>query len=67
MTEPTTDLAAFNLPYQRKIELRRAEFDSGMKMARLIIREGKRITQVDMDADTARRLADALKSAADTL
>jgi len=48
------------LPYKRRAQIKLAEFDGGMKMVRLIIREGKRITQVDLDADTAHRLAQSL-------
>ncbi len=56
MTEGLRDLAAFQLPYSRKAELREYTYDSGMKMLRLILREGKRITQVEMDAPTARAM-----------
>jgi len=52
------------LPYKRVANVKLAEFDGGMQMVRLIIREGKRITQVDLDADTAHRLAAALDATA---
>lgn len=52
------------LPYKRIANVKVAEFDGGMRMVRLIIREGKRITQVDLDADTAQRLAQALDTTA---
>ncbi|MCI2400147.1 hypothetical protein [Aliiroseovarius subalbicans] len=57
MTEPIRDIAKYELPYMRRAELREAEFDSGMKMLRLVLREGKRITQVDLDPETARAIA----------
>ncbi len=57
MTEGLRDLAAFALPYSRKAELREYTYESGMKMLRLVLREGKRITQVEMDADTASAIA----------
>ena len=57
MSEDLRDLAQFALPYSRKAELREYTYDSGMKMLRLVLREGKRITQVEMDADTARAIA----------
>ena len=60
MNEDLRDLAAFQLPYSRKAELREYTYESGMKMLRLVLREGKRITQVEMDADTARAIADAM-------
>lgn len=55
-----TDLASFDLPYSRKAQLREVEFDGGMKMLRLVLREGRRITQVDLDPETAKALADAM-------
>ena len=58
--ESFRDIAAFALPYSRKAQVREVTFESGMKMTRLILREGKRITQVDLDADSARNLAAAL-------
>ena len=60
MTEEFRDIAAFDLPYSRKAQVREVTFASGMKMTRLILREGKRITQIDLDADSARNLAAAL-------
>lgn len=60
-----TTLETYQLPYSRKAELREATFDSGMKMLRLVLREGRRITQVDMDADIARAMANAMTAWAD--
>ncbi len=57
MSEEQRDLAEFALPYSRKAELREYTYDSGMKMLRLVLREGKRITQVDIDAETAKAMA----------
>ena len=59
-------LAAFDLPYSRKAELREATFDGGMKMLRLVLREGRRITQVDLDPDTAQAMAQAMQQWHDT-
>lgn len=58
--ETFRDIAVLDLPYSRKATVREVTFDSGMKMTRLILREGKRITQVDLDGETARELAAAL-------
>lgn len=57
MTDSIREITAFDLPYGRKAELREIEFDGGMKMLRLVLREGKRITQIDLDADVAGRIA----------
>jgi hypothetical protein len=60
MTDETREIARYELPYSRKAELREVTFDGGMKMLRLILREGKRITQVDLDADSAMAVSDAM-------
>jgi len=67
MTDVVTEIAEFELPYRRKAMLRRVEFESGLNMVRLVLREGKRITQVDLDADSATALGAALAAAAKEL
>lgn len=47
-------LETFAAPYRREVRLEEVEFESGMKMLRVIVREGHRITQLDLDGDTAR-------------
>ena len=64
MTDVVTDLAEFDLPFRRKAILRKVEFESGMVMTRLVLREGHRITQVDLDPETALALGEALVGAA---
>ena len=44
-------------PYNRQVWFDDVEFESGMKLIRVTIREGRRITQLDVDADTARNWA----------
>lgn len=63
--ETLKDLAELELPFGRRAMIREVGFESGLRMVRLVLREGKRITQVDLDEDTARKLAAALVSAAD--
>lgn len=60
MSDEFREIANYELPYSRKAELREVTFEGGMKMLRLILREGKRITQVDLDADSAMALSDAM-------
>lgn len=67
MTEDIRDFASLDLPYRRRAQVRIVDFDSGMKMARLVLREGTRITQIDLDAESARALADTLTAAAGEL
>ncbi len=66
MSEDLRELAQFALPYSRRAELREFTYDSGMKMLRLVLREGKRITQVEMDAETARGIAAEMLAWADS-
>ena len=67
MTDHITDIATYDLPFRRQARLKRVDFDSGLSMVRLIIKEGTRITQVDLDADSAVQLGKALTAAGDTL
>ena len=60
MSDEFREIANYELPYSRKAELREVTFEGGMKMLRLILREGKRITQVDLDPDSAMALSDAM-------
>ena len=60
MSDDFREIANYELPYSRKAELREVSFEGGMKMLRLILREGRRITQVDLDADSAMALSDAM-------
>jgi len=65
MTDETQkDLCEIALPYSRRVILREVTFDSGMKMSRLVFYEGKRVTQIDLDDDTAEQLGTALLSSA---
>ena len=53
-------IADIEAPYGRHVSLGEVEFESGMKLLRLTLREGRRITIVDLDATTASVLADHL-------
>lgn len=56
MAETITEIARLELPYRRRAIIKEVIFDSGMRMTRLIIKEGMRITQVDLDAQAAESL-----------
>lgn len=64
VTGKITDIAQFDLPYRRKAAIRLVEFEGGMKMVRLVLREGTRITQIDLDADSATQLSRTLADTA---
>ncbi len=49
-----TPLLTLEAPYRREVRLEHIDFDSGMKMLRVVVREGHRITQLDLDPATAR-------------
>lgn len=51
------ELAVLHAPYRREIRLENARFESGMDMLRIVIREGHRITQIDLDEETARAMS----------
>ncbi len=40
-------------PYGREVRLDEVQFESGLQLLRVTIREGKRITVLDVDAPTA--------------
>lgn len=51
-----TELAEHELPFGRRVRLVDADYRNGLHMLRLIWREGKRITQVEIDPDAAATL-----------
>jgi len=53
VTEQIDQLAKIQAPYGREVTIKEVTFDSGMKLLRVTIREGKRITSVDIDPATA--------------
>ncbi|MBI3434587.1 MAG: hypothetical protein HY056_05850 [Proteobacteria bacterium] len=67
--ETKTRIASIEAPYRRAIWLDDMRFESGMRLMRVTIKEGGRITQLDLDAATAARfgkdLLDWANSAAD--
>lgn len=58
-------LTTFEAPYRREVRLEEVEFESGMIMLRVIVREGHRITQLDLDAATAKAWGEAMVAWAD--
>lgn len=63
MTDETKErLATITAPYGREVRLDELRFESGMRLLRVVIREGTRITQLDIDAATAASWADTMKA-----
>ncbi len=48
-------------PFGRDVRLEEVRFESGMRLLRVTIREGRRITILDVDAETALAWASVMK------
>ena len=59
--EERTELATIDAPYGRRIRLQDVRFESGMRLLRVIVREGNRITVFELDTATARTWAAAMQ------
>ena len=53
--EIKTRIATVEAPYRREVWLDDVQFESGMRLLRVTIKEGRRFTQLDLDAATADR------------
>ncbi len=60
MTGPKTQIDTIAAPYGREIRLTEIDFESGMRLLRVTIREGSRYTILELDAPTAGRWAEAM-------
>jgi hypothetical protein len=58
--ETVTPLQTVPAPYGREVRLHDVVHDSGLHLLRVTIREGRRFTIVELDADTAARWAAAM-------
>ncbi len=58
--ETVVPAADFTAPYGRGVVLEDVVHESGMRMMRVRIREGRRFTIMDLDADTAARWGRAM-------
>lgn len=54
------DIGRIDAPYRREVVLQDVVHESGMRMLRIRIREGRRFTIVDIDAPTAETWADIM-------
>jgi hypothetical protein len=53
MTTANTRIDTIAAPYGREIRLAEVDFESGMRLLRVTIREGSRYTILELDAPTA--------------
>ncbi len=59
-TDTMTLIETYELPYTRKASLHDHEYESGMHLLRLTIREGHRITAVDIGPEQAKAMGQAM-------
>ncbi|MGE3642443.1 MAG: hypothetical protein AB7F96_01175 [Beijerinckiaceae bacterium] len=55
-----TPIATIEAPYSRDIRIEEVRYESGMKLMRLTIREGRRYTILEIDRPTAAQWAAAM-------
>ena len=58
--ETVTRIERFAAPYSREITLDDVLHESGMRLLRITVREGRRFTIFDLDAETAAHWGSAL-------
>ncbi len=54
------EIDAFDAPWGKTVRLRQIEYEGGLVLLQVQIREGRRITLVDLDPATATRWAAAM-------
>ena len=55
-----TQLDKFTAPYGREVMLENVDYENGMRVLRIHIREGNRFTVMDINGETASRWGDAM-------
>ncbi|MBU6207055.1 MAG: hypothetical protein KGQ42_05160 [Alphaproteobacteria bacterium] len=53
-------IATILAPYSKQLQIELQHYDNGLALLRLTVREGRRFTQIDFDAETAAQLAEHL-------
>ncbi|MCC7016695.1 MAG: hypothetical protein IT564_05780 [Rhodospirillales bacterium] len=59
------DLDSFDVPWGKKIVVQKVEYEGELVLLRVRIKEGSRFTLLDLDAESAKRLAKSLTAWAD--
>ncbi len=60
--DTVTRLERIEAPYGRELELHEVLYESGMRLLRMRIREGRRFTILELDAATAAHLGGAMRA-----
>jgi hypothetical protein len=58
--EVITDIGEHILPFGRRATLKDVEFESGLHMLRVTLREGRRFTIIDLDSASAATLGEVM-------
>ncbi len=58
--EKVKELDGFNAPWGKQVVIQEVAFNDGVVLMRIRIREGRRFTIIDVDADTAARWGKAM-------
>jgi hypothetical protein len=58
--EIKTRIGVIKAPYHREVWLDDVRFESGMRLLRVTIKEGRRFTQLDLDTATAEQWSQAM-------
>jgi hypothetical protein len=58
--ETPTPIAQWDLAFSKKAALKDIEYESGMHLLRLTIKEGSRITDVNFHAEAAKEIGEAM-------
>ena len=61
-----TEIREHELPFGRRVRLLDVDYHNGLHMLRMIWREGKRITQIEIDPASAAALGDDIRVWAET-
>lgn len=64
--QSVTDIDVINAPWNKLLTVQEAVYEGGFKMVRLRIKEGKRFTDLELDSETAIKLAELLQKWAKT-
>ncbi len=56
--EKLTERASFELPFGRTLNIKELSYGNNLEMLRLIFREGRRFTTIDIDKKSAQEICD---------
>lgn len=59
------EIDAFDAPWGKKVVIQKVEYEGGLVLLRVRIKEGSRFTLLDLDPESAKRLGQGLLAWAD--